>query len=61
MPYLMENDVAARAFTDHVETVVTVLFDDGSKVDVRFEVGRPPAYVKGTARDAANVRLPDIG
>ncbi|HEY6943246.1 hypothetical protein, partial [Dokdonella sp.] len=34
MPYLMENDVVARAFTDHVETVVTVVFDDGSKVDV---------------------------
>jgi len=61
MPYLMENDVVARAFTDHVETVVTVLFDDGSKVDVRFEIGRPPAYVKGSARDATNARLPDIG
>lgn len=59
MPYLMENDVVSRAFADHVEAAVTVLFDDESKVDVRFEVGRPPAYVKGTARDAADVRLAD--
>lgn len=60
MPYLMENDVVSRAFTDHVETVVTLVFDDGSKVDVRFEVGRPPVYVKGSARDAMNVRLANV-
>lgn len=59
MPYLMENDVVTRAFTDHVEAVVTVVFDDGSRIDVRFAVGRQPMYMKGSARDAAGGRLDD--
>lgn len=59
--YLMENSEATRAFTEHVEAVVTVVFVDGSKVDMQLRVGQQPAYMKGSARDATGGLLDGDG
>jgi hypothetical protein len=57
--YLKAHADAALSFTDSVATVITVVFDDGSKARVKVKLDDPAEYIKGSARDSTGQALPD--
>lgn len=56
--YLREHADVARMFTDSQATL-TVVFEDGSRVNVALNPDMPAQYVKGSARDSSGKPFAD--
>ncbi len=57
--YLVGHADAFLAFTQGVVITIDIVFDDGSKIQLRATLGENATYVKDSARDSSGHVLPD--